>query len=129
MPETRVLFYKNARTGRVPVVEWLDELARRDPEANKRCCDRIDRLRELGHQLRRPEADYLEEGIYELRIRLGRVNYRMLYFFHGQNVTILAHALSKEGKVPVADVERALKRRTAFISDPDAHTYPGEDDG
>ena len=129
MPKTRVLFYKNARTGRVPVMAWLRELARRDADANKRCRGRIELLRRLGHELRRPEADYLEEGIYELRIGSGRVNYRILYFFHGQNVTILAHALSKEGRIPVADVERALKRRAAFISDPDAHTYPGEDDG
>ncbi len=51
------------------------------------------------------------------------MNYRILYFFHGQNVTILAHAVSKEGKVPVADVERALKRRAAFVGNPDAHTF------
>lgn len=85
--------------------------------------------RELGHELRRPEADYLEEGIYELRIGRGHVNYRILYFFHGQNVTLLAHALSKEGKVPAADVERALKRRAAFIRNPQAHTYEKDDDG
>jgi hypothetical protein len=34
--------------------------------------------------LRRPHADYLEDGIYELRWRNGTVQYRILYFFHGR---------------------------------------------
>jgi hypothetical protein len=44
---------------------------------------RIERLRDLGHELRRPEADYLRDGIYELRVGLGSVNHRMLYSFTG----------------------------------------------
>jgi hypothetical protein len=34
-----------------------------------------------GHELRRPYADYLRAGVHELRARVGRVNYRILYFF------------------------------------------------
>ena len=37
----------------------------------------------FGHELRRPKADFLRDGIYELRAREGRANYRVLYFFHG----------------------------------------------
>jgi hypothetical protein len=39
-------------------------------------------LRELGYDLRRPEADLLRDGAYELRVRLNRVQYRILYSFH-----------------------------------------------
>lgn len=53
-------------------------------KALDKCRVRIERLRDLGHELRRPEADLLRDGIYELRVRLGTLNYRMLYFFHGQ---------------------------------------------
>jgi hypothetical protein len=28
------------------------------------------------------------------------VNYRVLYFYHGQNVAILTHVLTKEDKLP-----------------------------
>jgi phage-related protein len=69
------------------VLEWLDELP---AKAQAKCRIRLERLRELGHQLRRPEADYLRDGIHELRIRLRRINYRMLYFFHGTTVAVLA---------------------------------------
>jgi hypothetical protein len=35
----------------------------------------------MGHELRRPEADFLRDGIYELRASLGGVHHRILYFF------------------------------------------------
>ena len=53
-----------------------------------------------GFELRRPMADLLEDGIYELRVRVGKVNYRILYFFHGRNVAILTHAMTKERTFP-----------------------------
>ena len=87
---------------------------------------RVQRLAEMGHELRRPEADFLRDGIYELRARRGRVNYRILYFFHGKAVATLACGLSKEAKVPDAEIERALRRKVAFEKDPGSHTYKME---
>ncbi len=84
---------------------------------------RIRRLAEEGHELRRPETDLLRDGIHDLRAKRGNVNYRILYFFHAQNVAILAHALTKEDKVQPADIERAIRRRAAFLRDPERHTY------
>src|SRR5215475_13532530 len=117
MPETTVLFYQDD-DGQVPVLEWLRGLQRRDRKAYAKCVARIRRLATLGHELRRPEADFLREGIYELRTKKGRVNYRILYFFHGRNVAILGHALTKQGEIPEADIERALRRKVSFEQDP-----------
>lgn len=39
---------------------------------------RIQRLAELAHELRRPEADLLRDGIHELRIGMRGQNYRVL---------------------------------------------------
>ena len=72
------------------------------------------------------EADFLREGIHELRAQTGRVHYQMLYFFYGRNVAVLDHALTKEGKVPDADIERAIRRKKAFERDPARHTYEEE---
>jgi len=85
VPLTEVLFYQD-ETGRAPLVEWLRNLRREDRRAYAKCVVRIQRLAEAGHELRRPEVDYFRDGIYELRARRGHVNYRILYFFHGQNV-------------------------------------------
>jgi len=68
MPQTTVVFYKEA-DGEVPVLDWLRALRRRDRRAYAACIARIQRLAMLGHELRRSEADYLRDGIYELRVR------------------------------------------------------------
>jgi len=65
-------------------------------------------------------------GIFELRIRKGRVNYRILYFFHGRNLAILGHALTKEDKVPKADIERTIRGKKAFEANPAQHSYSEE---
>ena len=86
----------------------------------------VRRLTEAGHELRRPEADYLRDGVYELRARHRHINYRILYFFYGQNVAILAHALTKEGAIAEGDIERTKRRKEAFERDPERHTYEEE---
>jgi phage-related protein len=83
-------------------------------------------LRELGHELRRPEADLLRDGIYELRIGREGMNYRILYFFHGRTATVLAHGIIKEREVSPKDIEWALERKHLFEEDPQTHTYREE---
>jgi putative component of toxin-antitoxin plasmid stabilization module len=119
MPRTRVVFYKED-DGSVPVLEFLADIPSR---AKVKVIARIERLGELGHELRRPEADYLGEGIHELRTRLGHVNYRVLYFFHGKVAAVLACGLTKEERVPPAEVERAKMRKAKFEQAPGAHIY------
>jgi hypothetical protein len=122
MPKTKVLFYQEA-IGRCPVVEWLQELHSMDQAAYAKCAAVIGRLKDDGFELRRPTADMLRDGIRELRAKKGHVNYRILYFFHGKNVAILAHALTKEDAVPAIDIDRAVARKAAFEADPSKHTY------
>jgi len=122
MPQTAVIFYcEDDRS--VPVLEWLDELHRHDRRAYTKCVAMIDRLADLGHELRRPTADLLQDGIYELRARVGRVNYRLLYFFHGRNVAVLAHSLTKEREIPKADLTTAVVRKRQFETNPKRHTH------
>ena len=119
MPKTPVVFYCEA-DGTVPVLEWFDDLP---AKAQDKCRIRIQRLSEVGHELRRPEADFLRDGIYELRVGLQRVNYRILYFFHGRVAAILAHGLTKEDRVPTADIDLALMRKRRYEQAPKLHTF------
>ena len=95
MPEVQVVFCKD-KDGTVPMWEWLDGLL---PKVQDKCAARIKRLADLGHELRRPEADYLRDGIYELRVRHRSLNYRRLYFFHCTQVIAISHGLVKEREV------------------------------
>ena len=122
VPKTQVVFFQEA-DGRAPVREWLRDLRRSDVQAHAKCVARVERLAELGHELRRPEADYLRDGIYELRAKKGHVNYRILYFFHGRHCVVLAHALTKEDAVPAIDIQRAATRKLLVEKDPKAHIH------
>jgi phage-related protein len=125
MPKAYVAFYREA-DGRAPVVIWLQELLRTNERAWANCRARIELLGQFGHELRRPAADYLRDQIYELRAKQGHVQYRILYFFHGRNAIVLAHALTKEDEITKADIERAIKRMILFKANPKSHTYESE---
>lgn len=64
MPKTQVLVFAED-DGSAPLLQWLDGL--RKDKARFKCIVRIERLAEMGHEFRRPEADFLRDGIYELR--------------------------------------------------------------
>ncbi len=122
MPQAELIFYQED-DGSVPVREWLLDLQRSNRRAFAKCVDKLGLLSEQGHELRRPHADMLRDGIYELRARSGNVNYRILYFFHGKNVAVLGHALTKEAKVPTKDIDRAIRRKQIYEKDPAGHSY------
>lgn len=121
MPPTEVRAFRHG-TGEVPILRWLDDLAERDPRAYVKCLAVIQRLAAEGHALRRPTADVLRDGVYELRLRRGTVQYRILYFFSGRNVATLSHALTKESRVPDHDIDLAAERRRLVAVDGDRYT-------
>jgi phage-related protein len=122
VPRTQVVFFRDT-DGTVPLLVWLDTLP---TKAQDKCRVKIERLKALGHELRRPEADYLRDGIYELRTKHGGVNYRMLYFFHRNVAAVVSHGLVKEQAVPPVEIDRAIKRKREFEKSPDRHTYREE---
>jgi phage-related protein len=118
----KVVLFREAN-GKTPLLTWLDG---RSKKVRDHYYVSIDRLRQLGHELRRPEADYLADGIYELRFRCERLNYRIFYFFRGREVIVLSHGILKQGsRVPVRDLDLALRRRLEFLANPERHTHPG----
>ena len=126
MPEAHVVFFQD-ESGEVPVLEWLKAPLKQDRKGYANCVGRIQLLATTGYELRRPAADYLRDGIYELRAKHVRVQYRILYFFHGQNVAVLAHAITKDtDRMPINEIERAIKRKQLFEANPEIYTYQEE---
>jgi len=122
MPVTKVVFFRD-EDGACPVLAWLDRLP---AKVQDKCIARIERLAEMGYQLRRPEADFLRGGIYELRVGFQSVNYRMLYFFHRQTA-VISHGLTKEKEVPDREIELAVHHRELFEKEPARYTYEEPD--
>jgi phage-related protein len=122
MPAIKLIFFQD-EVGSVPLIEWLDSLPRK---ARAKCISRLQRLALLGHELRRPEADFLRDGIYELRVGLRGVNYRILYFFHGRMAAVVSHGMQKERRVPPSEIDLAIERKSQFEAAPVKHTYEKE---
>jgi phage-related protein len=108
LPQTEVYFFREPEDESVPLLDWLNQLPLK---VQAKCIQRMDRLGELGHELRRPEADLLRDGIYELRASYQGVHYRMLYFFSGKAVVVVSHGLAKERAVPPKEIDTAVKRK------------------
>lgn len=119
MPQTDIIIFKDD-DGSVPLLDWLDEQSSKVQDAMQA---RIERLAEKGYELRRPECDFLRDGIYELRKRRLNVNYRILYAFYGENAVMLSHGCTKEDKVPPKEIDKAISNLNTYKQNPDAHTY------
>lgn len=120
MSKTEVVMFTED-DGSVPLLEWMDKLLHK---AQDKCIVRIERLAEKGYELHRPEADYLRDDIYELRVSLQGIHYRILYFFSGKQA-VISHGVTKEQEVPAREIDLAIDRRVRFERNPEKHTYRG----
>ena len=109
MPQSEVVFYKEGES--VMIREWLRRLP---AKAQRKCLTYIAQLEMQGHDLRRPIADLLRDGIYELRPSYQGVNYRIFVLFLGKG---LGGALSRnhEGRSGPWSRDRAGNRAEAEI--------------
>jgi phage-related protein len=125
MPPTNVILYLED-DGSIPFRDWLDGL---EAEARLRCLAKLALLEDLGHELRRPHAEYLEgTDLYELRVKFHRVDLRMLYFSHRQEAAVVRHGFAKEGKIPQKQIDLATERMNKFRANPERHTPTEEDE-
>ena len=127
MPQCQIKRFREAAGG-VPFDEWVRTLTvpgkTQNLEAVHDLAGALNRLADEGHVLRRPTSAPLRDGIHELRFKVKKVNYRVLYFFAGAGVAVIAHGCTKEGEVDDADIDRAVSRRKQFEANPKRHTAP-----
>lgn len=121
MPKIEVVFFARD-DGTCPLLMWLDGLP---AKVQDKCVVRIERLAQLGYDLRRPEADYLRDDIYELRTSFRSVQYRMLYFFW-DNRAVVSHGTIKKRAVPANEIDLAIKHKMQFEHNPERYTYREE---
>ena len=118
--EFQVVGFREA-DGSVPLLEWLDGLE--SPDAVLQCLGVLMLLKRHANRLVRPHADALRDSIRELRARVGRVQYRMFYFFHKRGA-VVTHGCIKPGReTPPREIDRAIAYRQRFLADPVRHTY------
>ncbi len=74
-------------------------------------------LEEYGNLAREPLSKHLEDGIFELRSKVGTDIVRILYFFEENRIIIATNGfVKKQQKTPRAEIELAKRRRTYHFS-------------
>lgn len=110
--EWKVVFYKDQQ-GNNPVKDFISKKSKSN---QKKILTFIDYLQEVGVDLPRPYADYLRDGIYELRIKLSGSQTRTLYFFCFETYIVLTHTFIKNTKsVPDSEINKALRIKEEFL--------------
>jgi len=89
--------------GKLPVMKWLGTLPE---EVRGKVIARIDLLKEGGPTLDYPYTSQIDGRLREVRLRVGKTRYRVLYFFDDERTAILLHGLTKNTPA----VEEADKR-------------------
>jgi len=99
------VYYFVDKNGANPVKGFIDSLTQKE---QAKVYAYICELKKQGNNLRRPMADLLRDGIYELRPKDNRV----FYFFYLRDRAVLVHAIKKHvKKVPESDLRIAIRRK------------------
>ena len=107
-----VLFYEK-EDGTRPAEEYL---LSEDVKLQAKMSREILLLEEFGNLLRKPHSELLEDGIFELRAKVGTDISRVLYFFIVGKKVILTNGFRKKTeKTPHDVIELAKNYRDDFI--------------
>ena len=112
MAEFEVTFYEKLN-GDCPVEEFILSL---DVKMRAKMLGLLELLEEKGNQLREPYSKHLEDGIFEIRCKVGNDITRVLYFFYYDRKIILTNGfVKKTQKTPPIQIKIAKKFRTDYI--------------
>ena len=112
MEKFTISFYETA-SGARPAEEFLLEL---DLKMRAKMLRTIDLLAVNGVELREPHSKPLDDGIFELRAKVGSDITRVLYFFMvGKRVILTNGFVKKTVKTPPAEIARAKRYRAEYL--------------
>jgi len=114
--EYRVKFYKDIKTGRNPVLDYIEKL--RDKEEAK-VLKYIEFLRINKGYLDEPYSKHVKGKIRELRVDFGRNRHRIFYFVFIKKTIILLQAfLKKTTKTPALEIKKAEENYQNVLNNP-----------
>lgn len=113
MQEFEIIFYKT-ENGENPVSDFLDSL---DAKMRAKMLMSIRIVKENGHLARMPYSEELQDGIFELRAKVGSDISRVLYFFMiGRKIILTNGFIKKTQKTPKSEIEKAKRYRDDYLS-------------
>ena len=96
------------------VEQWIDSLSLKE---FARGVAAVERLSERGNQLRGPVSRSLGDGLFELRIDVGRTQRRITYYFAERQRIVLLTVFRKQRPNERAEVRRARQAMRRCIEE------------
>ena len=113
MQKFEIIFY-DSQNGTEPAKIFLESL---DIKMRAKMSRIISMLQDNGTNLRLPYSEYLDDGIFELRAKIGSDISRILYFFIvGKKIILTNGFVKKTQKTPKAEIERAKRYRLDYLN-------------
>ena len=112
MEQFEVIFYETT-AGECPIEQFL---SKQSPKMIAKAIGLLEILEEKGNALREPYSKHLEDGIFELRCKVGSNITRILYFFYyGGKIIITNGFVKKTQKTPRQEIVLAKSYRRDYI--------------
>ena len=112
MGQFEVVFYET-EDGEKPVQDFLDNS---NVKMRNKMLMLMSVLQEKGNNLREPYSKHIDDGIFELRCKLGSDISRALYFFYHIGKIIMTNAfIKKQQKTPKNEIAIAKQYRKDYI--------------
>lgn len=74
-------------------------------------------MQEKGNQLREPYSKHLDDGIFEVRGKVGSDISRVLYFFcYGNRIILTNGFIKKTQRTPRKEIDRAKAYRKDYLA-------------
>jgi len=113
MQEFEIIFY-DLPNGDEPAKDFILSL---DKKMRAKMIRTIEMLQNNGYELREPYSKHLNEGIFELRAKVGSDISRVLYFFIiGRKIILTNGFIKKTQKTPYDEIDKAKSYRKEFLS-------------
>ena len=113
MSKYQVIFFEKGN-GETPAEDFIDSL---DVKMTAKLYRLLMMISENGPELREPYSKHLDDGIFELRAKVGSDITRVLYFFFvGRRVVVTNGFIKKTQKTPKAEIDKAKAFRQEYMA-------------
>ena len=111
MAEFEIIFYEK-ENGDSPVEDFIRSL---DVKMRAKMVGLLELLGEKGNSVREPYSKAIDDGIFEIRCKVGTNITRVLYFFYFEGKIVLTNGfVKKTQKTPPDEIRLAKERRADY---------------